>query len=167
MFERIFQNISYLKALIAADSQGYWEGHLLAVLNLLSIFRECERIRYSRYASYYLETIEASFSSIQMYMESLWRPVLLFVMVQHSLHPLTWSWNKQEQESVGDVIGKTRQVLHVLEWQRVYHEILALSNGLRELSKSNLGNRESDLHHELSGKDIVKIFHSNSTEITK
>lgn len=42
MFEKIFQNISFLKAPLAADCdcQGDREGHLLAVLNLLPIFRE-------------------------------------------------------------------------------------------------------------------------------
>ena len=34
----------------------------------------------------------------------------------------------------------------------MYHEILAINNALRILTKSNLGNRECELHHELLGK---------------
>ena len=51
-WEILQQSINYLQNLIAADCEGDWEGHLLAVQNLLPISRECDSINYLRYASY-------------------------------------------------------------------------------------------------------------------
>ena len=56
-WEGLLQNVNHLKALIAADRDGDWEGHLMAVQNLLPIYRECDSINYLRYASLYLETM--------------------------------------------------------------------------------------------------------------
>ena len=44
-WEILQQSINYLQNLIAADGEGDWEGHLLAVQNLLPIFRECDSIK--------------------------------------------------------------------------------------------------------------------------
>ena len=53
-WEGLLQNVNHLEALIAADRGGDWEGQLLAVQNLLPIYRECN---YLCYASLYLETM--------------------------------------------------------------------------------------------------------------
>ena len=50
-------NVNCIKALIAADRTGDWEGHLDAVENLLPIFRGCDSINYLRYATFYLESM--------------------------------------------------------------------------------------------------------------
>ena len=47
--------MSILKALIAADREGDWQAHLQAMQNLLPGFRECDSIKYLRYASWYVE----------------------------------------------------------------------------------------------------------------
>ena len=56
-WEGLLRNVNHLMALIAADRDGDWEGHLMAVQNLLPIYRECDSINYLRYASLYLETM--------------------------------------------------------------------------------------------------------------
>ena len=45
-WEGLIENVAHLKVLIAADRDGDWEGHLLAVQNLLPIFRESDSINY-------------------------------------------------------------------------------------------------------------------------
>ena len=62
--------------------------------------------------------------------------------------------------------GKTRQVSHVPKWLVIYHDNLVLSNGLKELTSSNLGNRKCNLHHELHGK-YDKIFNSKNHKMFK
>lgn len=63
-----------------------------------------------------------------------------------------------------DITSKTWQVSQESKWQMVYHEILALSNWLREFTNLNLSNREPDLHHELHGK-YAKLFNGNLMEV--
>ena len=55
-FEELLRSILSLKNFIVADRNGYWNGHLQAVQDLLPLFRECESINYLRYASLYLRT---------------------------------------------------------------------------------------------------------------
>ena len=50
-------NVNCIKALIAADRTGDWEGYLDAVENLLPIFCGCDSINYLRYATSYLESM--------------------------------------------------------------------------------------------------------------
>ena len=54
-WEELLKIIGFHKNLVAADREGDWEGHLLAVQNLLPVFGECGSINYLRYASWYLE----------------------------------------------------------------------------------------------------------------
>ena len=68
------------------------------------------------------------------------------------------------QKSSKGIIGQTHQVNYVSKWEVVYREILAISNAFRDLTKSKLGNRECELHHELYGnysdnfnKQILKV----------
>ena len=72
---------------------------------------------------------------------------------------------QRSQKSSKGVIGQTRQANYVSEWEVVYHEILAISNTLRYLIRSNIGNRECELHHELYGnfalnynKQVIKVI---------
>ena len=44
-----------VKNLVAANREGDWEAHLLAVQNILPIFREFDSINYLRYGSLYLK----------------------------------------------------------------------------------------------------------------
>lgn len=63
-----------------------------------------------------------------------------------------------------DITSRTWQVSQESKWQMVYHEIIALSNWLREFTNLNLSNRESNLRHELHGK-YAKLFNRNLMEV--
>lgn len=47
-----------LQCIIAADRNGDWEGHLIAVQQLLPMFAECDSINYLCYGSSYLELMQ-------------------------------------------------------------------------------------------------------------
>ena len=64
---------------------------------------------------------------------------------------------QRAQKSSSGIIGQSRQISYVSEWDVVYHEILAISNTFRRLTNSTLGASESELHHELDG-NYAKVF---------
>ena len=53
------------------------------------------------------------------------------------------------QKSASRILGQIRQREYVTKWEIVYHEIPSMSNKFRSLTDSNLGSRETELHHEL------------------
>ena len=48
----------------------------------------------------------------------------------------------------------------------MYHEVLTICNTFQLWVKSNVGNREHDLHHELNGS-FTNIFNKQVLEVTK
>ena len=71
---------------------------------------------------------------------------------------------QRAQKSSSGIIGQTRRISYVSEWEVVYHEILAISNTFRRLANSTLGASESELHHELDG-NYAKVFNAQVTNI--
>ena len=62
---------------------------------------------------------------------------------------------QRSKKSSSGIIGQTRQVDYVSEWEVVYHEVLSISNAFRNLTMSNIGSRECELHHELGGNHLM------------
>ena len=54
-FDNFSNMVELLKDLVAADREGDWKAHLLAVKNILPIFREFDEINYLQYGLLYLE----------------------------------------------------------------------------------------------------------------
>ena len=151
-WEAILKNIRFLNDLIAADRTGNWDAHLQAVQNLLPLFRESDSINYLKYASLYLE---------QMRRLPVDHPEIhVMFMSRHFVVPqINGSFNavspdmkleqsiQRSQKSVHGIIGQTRKSKYVTEWEVAYHETLSIV--FRTLTCSNIGSRESYLHHEL------------------
>ena len=58
---------------------------------------------------------------------------------------------QRSKKSVKGIIGQTRQVAYVSQWEIVYHEILAISNLFQQLINAEAGYHETVIHHELDG----------------
>lgn len=59
-------------------------------------------------------------------------------------------------KSAHGIIGQTRILNYITEWQLIYHETLEISSTIRELTNSQLGgNIETRLHHQLS-ENLIK-----------
>ena len=56
-FDNFSNMVELLKDLVAADREGDWKAHLLAVQSILPIFREFDDINYLQYGSLYLENM--------------------------------------------------------------------------------------------------------------
>ena len=163
-------SIENLKKLIAADRDGDWHGHLRAVTNLLPLFAECDSINYLRYGSLYLECMRKLPETHTQVYEQFLRGNFVVKTNPGTFNAVSPDMKLEQtiqrsQKSSKGVIGQTRQANYVSEWEVVYHEILAISNTLRYLIRSNIGNRECELHHELYGnfalnynKQVIKVI---------
>lgn len=61
--------------------------------------------------------------------------------------------DRKFQKSTSQIIGQTRKESSVIEWETVYHEMLAISTCFIDLTQANWGFREGKLpHHELCEK---------------
>ena len=149
----VIQNIQCLKDLVWADHSGDWECHLQAVQKALPIFAECDSINYQRYGSLYLELMrKLPESHPEIYRE--------FMKGNFVVKTNTGMFNavapdmkleqtiQRSQKSTGGIVGETRQIKYVTEWEMIYHEVTSISNTFRDLIKVNVGNREYDFHHE-------------------
>ena len=58
---------------------------------------------------------------------------------------------QRSKKSVKGIIGQTRQLAYVSQWQIVYHEIIATSNSFQQLINAKVGYRETVIHHEVDG----------------
>ena len=70
---------------------------------------------------------------------------------------------QRAQKSSSGIIGQTRRISYVSEWEVVYHEILAISNTFRRPTNFYLGASESELYRELDG-DNAKVFNAQVTK---
>ena len=133
--------------------------------NLPPLFRENDSINYLGYASLYLE---------QMRKLPIYHPEIHVVLMSGHfvVQQINGSFNavspdmkleqsiQRSQKSVHGIIGQTRKSKYATEWEVAYHEILSINNVFRTLTCSNLGSRESYLHHELVG-NYSKIYNSH------
>ena len=156
--------------MIAADRTGDCEGHLDAFENLLPIFRECDSINYVRNATFYSESM-CRLPTDNPAIDEMFMKGYFVINESHRKFSGVSPDMKLEktvqraQKSSSGIIGQTRQISYVSEWEVVYHEILAISNAFRRLTNSTLGASESELHHELDG-NYAKIFNAQVTNIT-
>ena len=155
-WEGFLEIVSILKALIAADREGDWQAHLQVTQNLSPVFRECNSISYLRYASWYVEKMTKLPQDHPEIYEQFMQGH--FVVKQNNREPYAVAPDmKLEQtmqtskKSVKGIIGQTRQVAYVSQWEILYHEILAISNSFRQLINAKEGYRGTVIHHELSG----------------
>ena len=163
-------NVNCIKALIAADRTGDWEGHLDAVENLLPIFCGCDSINYLHYATFYLESMRRLPTDHPAIYEMFMKGYFVINESHRKFSRVSPDMKLEQtiqcaQKSSRGILGQTRQISYVSEWEVVYHEILAISNTFGRLTNSTLGASESELHHELDG-NYAKVFNAQVTNIT-
>ena len=162
-------NVNCIETLIASDWTGDWEGHLDAVENLLPIFRGCNSINYLRYTMFYLKSMHKLPTDhpgiYGMFMKGCFAINESHRKFSDESPDMKLEQTIQRaQKSSSGIIGQTRRISYVSEWEVVYHEILAISNTFRRLANSTLGASESELHHELDG-NYAKVFNAQVTNI--
>ena len=165
-------NVNCIKALIGADQTGDWEVHLNTFEYLLPIFCRCGSINYLRYATFYLERMRRLPRDHPATYEMFLNYEMYFVISESHRNFSGVSSNMKLEQTMrcaqkrsSGIIGQTRRISDVAEWEVVYHKILAISNTFRRLTNSTLGASESQLHHELDG-NYATVFNAQVTNIT-
>ena len=142
-------NVNCIKALIAADRTGDWEGHLDAVENLLPIFRGCDSINYLRYATFYLESVRRLPTDHSAIYEMFMKGYFVINESHRKFSGVSPDMKLEQtiqrvQKSSNGIIEQTRRNSYVSEWEVGYHEILVISNTLQRLINSTPGVSESE-----------------------
>ena len=163
-------SVNCIKVFIAADRTGGWEGHLEAVENLLPIFRGCDSINYLHYATFCLESMLRIPTDHPTIYEMFIKGYFAIKGSHRKFSGVSPDMKLEQtiqraQKSSSGIIGQTRRISNVSEWEVVYHEILAISNTFRRLTNSTPGTSESELHHELDG-NYAKVFNAQVRNIT-
>ena len=55
----------------------------------------------------------------------------------------------QRSKKSAGIIGQTRQLSYVTEWELIYHEVLAISNVYQNITSAGLSFWATNLHPEL------------------
>ena len=156
----VFQQMALIiKHIISSDREGNFALHIASVERSLPIFRESDCLNYLRYGSFYLETTKM----LQINHPEVFRRFMCghFVVKDcHGCFNAVAPDMKLEQsiqrssKSKGGIVGQTRNTAVVVEWQLIFHEILLISNNLREMTNdSSMDHSESaKIHHDLIGQ---------------
>ena len=118
--------------------------------NLLPLFAECDSINYLRYGSLYLELMNCLPIEHPHIYEEFMQGHFMVKTSPDNFNAVAADM-KLDQKCSSGIISQTRQIEFVSEWEVVYHEVLAITNTFRNLTKSKTGEHEYELHHELSG----------------
>ena len=66
---------------------------------------------------------------------------------------------QRSKKSAAGIIGHTRQLSYVTEWELIYYEVLAISV-YQNITSAGLSFRETNLHHELGGS-LYKLMNES------
>ena len=163
-------NVNCIKALIAADRTGDWEGHLDTVENLLPLFPGCNNMNYLRYAMFYLESMHKLPTDQPAIYEMFIKGYFVINGSHRKFSGLSPNMKLEQtiqlaQKSSSSIIEQTRLISYVSKWEVVYHEILAISNTFRRRTNSTLRASESEPHRELD-VNYAKVFNAQVTNST-
>jgi hypothetical protein len=153
------QMVLTIKHVVSSDREGNFALHIASVDNSLPMFRESDSLNYLRYGSFYRESMQL----LHVNHPDVFRR---FVSGQFVVKDHAGSFNavapdmKLEQsiqrasKSKGGIVGNTRKTTVVIEWQLIFHEILLISNILRQMTKDkSMDHSESaDIHHDMIGR---------------
>ena len=140
-FENCLYLISLVKNLVRADRSGEFLLHVKTVGELLPLFIGCDGINYVRYSIFYYE----SHKNLSTKHPALYHQ---FILGDFGVKTNEGSFNavacdmKLEQtinlsaKSTMGIIGKTKALDYVTEWQLIYHEVMDITHTFRALTDS-------------------------------
>ena len=165
-FENFLVSMKLIKDFIRADREANFLLHIKATHDLLSLFTGGDGINYQRCASFYYELLKGLPSK---------HPDLYLQMISggfvvktnpgkfNSVSPdmkLEQSINRSAKSTHG-IIGQTRSLNYVTQWQLLYHEVLSISNLFLEITCPSIEeDEETVVHHDLSKSKIKEINES-------
>ena len=147
-WENYLQIIETIKNLVKADRDGDFLLHVKTVGDLCSIFTGGDGIHYMRCASFYHELLKGlKEKHPQLYgrflqgdiviktKEGAFNAVLADMKLKQTI--------QRSSKSSHRIIGQTRALNYVTQWQLLYHETLGISNALQEITNPYSGDSET------------------------
>lgn len=164
-WDNVIYLISLAKCAVRADREGDWTLHLSLLPKILPIFNALNRPNYLRWcALYYEDMLQLEITAPEVYAQfldgkfAIKRTARCFSSVGADL-ALEQTINKSKKSSHG-VIGKTRSKAFVAEWDLIYHEVLAVTNLYRDITKVQSSiNYELKYHHEYTSSETENMEH--------
>ena len=139
--------------LYTVRKRGDFLLHIKTIEELLPVFCGCDSLNYLRYGSFYLELLKRlKHTNPELYD---------FFMRKHfvvkrkpgsfnSVAPdlaLEQTIQRSAKSSSG-IIGKTKSNECMAEWALIYHEVLAVTNTLREITNADQGGNTETISHD-------------------
>lgn len=161
-WDNVIYMISLVKDIVRADRERAWLLHVPTFRKIEPIFAALDRTNYLRWGSMYFEDmLKLDTTAPEVYGQflkgkfSVRRSARCFSAVGADLC-LEQSINKSKKSTNG-VIGKTRNKYFVTEWELVYHEILAVSNLYRDVTKVTHNSNYELTHHEYTESETKQM----------
>ena len=149
---------SLIKHAVSSDREGCFDLHVGIVREALPIFAEHDCINYLRCGTFYLEatrSLETKHQGVFRHLQTGFfvvkdKPNGTFNAVSGDMKLEQTA--QRSSKSHGGIVGQTRSIAYMTEWQLVFHEILEISNMFRDRIEDNTMNHlETHVHHELRG----------------
>ena len=147
--------ISLMHDLIRANRTGNWRLHMKTIKKLQPIFHIMDRVNYSRWCALYLEDMETlEETAEEVYLQfmngrfTLKRSQVPFTSVATD-QALEQTINRSSKSTAG-VIGITKKKQSVAAWDLTFHEFLAVTNYVKEITRFSNEDQEFKIHHEFS-----------------
>ena len=140
-FENYLYLISLVKNLVRADRNCEFLLHVKNVGELLPLFIGCDGINYVRYSTFYYESLK----NLSTKHPALYQQFILSDFVVKTNEgsfnavacdmKLEQTINRSAKSTMG-IIGKTKALDYVTEWQLIYHEVMDITHTFRALTDS-------------------------------
>ena len=168
-----FQHIANcIKHAVSSDREGNFPLHMGTVESSLPIFRENDCLNYFRYGSFYIETTKA----LEATHPDIFRRLMCgyFVIKDHEsgcFHAVAPDMKLEQSiqrssKSAGGIVGQTRNLNFMVEWQLIFHEIILISNNFRDMMHDTSMNHSevANIHHDLTGSKAV-VLHEHVNKL--
>ena len=160
-WDNVLRMIAVVKSLVKADRDGDFLLHVQAVGESLPIFASLDGLNYFHCAMFYYQTLKALPTTYPyLYKEFLLGNFVVkakkgFFNAVSADMALEQSINRSAKSTNG-IIGQTKCLQYVTEWQLIYHETLDIANAFRQLLHSDTTKTELYMHRDLSAFKVLQ-----------
>ena len=161
-WENFIQIMQTIKNLIRSDREGDFLLHIKTVGELCSIFTGGDGINYMRCASFYHEMLKGLQENHPELYSNFMKGDFVIKSTECAFSAVSGDMKLEQSimrstKSIHGIIGQTKCLNFVQQWTLLYHEVLDISNKLRDLIKVSNLNSETVNHNELTKSKIKEM----------
>ena len=163
-FENYILIVETIKNLVRADREGNFLLHMKTVGELCAIFTGGDGIHYMRCISFYHELLKNLKDKHPELYGNFMQGDFVIKTKKGSFNGVAADMKLEQtiqrsSKSSHGIIGQTRSLGYVTQWQLLYHELLGISNVFRDITNPYHSDSDSEtrVHHELAKSKIREI----------